>query len=191
MSRRTIRTGLQFWQLRVNGGVSGHKFRMHSMFVPESSGMTLPGESFPKQITSIRQWMTIGGTFSAVQNSITVRCLFCTAIVSLHYTIFYGCNSGISGGKTMTLHIKLRQSLIEWAQYSSHRYVGLFLKNGDITFQHTLELSLYTGFGKLSVWLQQLTKRCHLVLVFWEWGHMQHEGGWVTTWRAERDRFRK
>jgi hypothetical protein len=38
--------------------------------------------------TSICQWMSIGGTFSAVRNTITAHCFLCSDVLMLHFAVF-------------------------------------------------------------------------------------------------------
>jgi hypothetical protein len=60
------------------------------------------------------------------------------SLYTLHH--FHGCISKTYSGTTMETGTKVRESLTEWVQFSSHNYVGLFLrkKNWGIIFQHTL-----------------------------------------------------
>jgi hypothetical protein len=63
---------------------------------------------------------------------------------------FHGCNSETSSGRTMKLHVKVWESLIEWMQFSSQHYIDLFLrKKWKHYFSVCLHSSLEVGTERI------------------------------------------
>jgi hypothetical protein len=72
---------------------------------------------------------------------------------------FRGCNSETSVDRTMKLHIKVRESVIECVQFSSHRCLGLYIrKHEGITFRHMLK-SFFRNGDELHSHLTKQLKR--------------------------------